>query len=88
MITIAVSKARTKLPDLIDKVDKLWQRFIITKKGEAKAVLMSAEEFDSWEETLFSMSHSYDEIKKGEKEVKEKRLFSYEQVVGRRQPNR
>lgn len=88
MTTIAVSKARAILPELVDKVDKLWQRFTITKKGEAKAVLMSAEEFDSWEETLFSMAHSYGEIKKGEKEVKEKKLYTFEQVVGRKQPGR
>jgi len=88
MTIIAVSKARTILPDLVDKVDELWERFTITKKGEAKAVLMSAEEFESWEETLFSMTHSYSEIKKGEKEVKEKKLLTYEQVVGRKQPGR
>lgn len=56
MDIIGATYARNKFLDLIDEVDAFLKRFIITKKGEPKAVLMSASEFESWEETLYTLS--------------------------------
>lgn len=56
MDIIAATYARNKFLDLVDEVDAFLKRFIITKKGEPKAVLMSADEFESWEETLYTLS--------------------------------
>ncbi len=51
MITISATQARANLYDLIDEVALSGKRVGITKRGETKTVLMSAEEFDSWNET-------------------------------------
>lgn len=48
---IAISDARAKLPDLVNKVSDNLDRFVITINGQPKAVLMSEEEIESLEET-------------------------------------
>lgn len=52
MMTLGVSQVRQNLPKLIDEIDARFERLLITKGGRAKAVLMSAEEFESWMETI------------------------------------
>ena len=54
MNIISISEARQKLPQLIDDVDARFERLYITKNGKAKAVLMAAEDFESWMETIAS----------------------------------
>lgn len=56
MDIIAATHARSKFLKLVDEVDKFLKRYIITKKGKPLAVLLSAEEFESWEETLYTLS--------------------------------
>ena len=50
--TIPATQARTKLKDLLEEVDDAKTRVIITKKGRAKAALISIDELEGWEETL------------------------------------
>ena len=51
-ITLPVSRVRRDLPALIRKVDDEFSRYIITINGAPKAVLLSYEEFEAFEETL------------------------------------
>ena len=48
---VAISDARAKLPDLVNKVSDNLDRFVITINGQPKAVLVSEEELESLEET-------------------------------------
>lgn len=48
---VSISDARANLPKLVDKVNKNLDRVTITVNGQPKAVLMSAEELESLEET-------------------------------------
>lgn len=57
MDIIAATEARSKFLQLVDEVDKFFKRFIVTKKGKPKAVIMSADEFESWEETIYTLSN-------------------------------
>ncbi len=52
MITIGISEARRRLPQLVDEIDARFERVSIMKGSKLKAVLMSAEEFESWMETI------------------------------------
>lgn len=72
MDIIAATHARSKFLELVDEVDKFLKRYIITKKGRPKAVLLSAEEFESWEETLYTLSHpqTMKAIREGERDWK------------------
>ena len=50
--TISITNARKKIFSLINDAHMSGAKYLITDKGHAKAVLMSAEEFDSWQETM------------------------------------
>ncbi|MBU1137240.1 type II toxin-antitoxin system Phd/YefM family antitoxin [Patescibacteria group bacterium] len=50
--TLPISEARNKIFKIVDEVQKRGAYYTITEKGRPKAVLMSAEEFESWQETL------------------------------------
>ena len=50
--TLPVSEARTKIFKIVDQIQKTGSYYTITEKGKPKAVIMSAEEFESWQETL------------------------------------
>jgi antitoxin YefM len=55
--TIAYALARSRFSSLIDNADHLSERFIVTKNGTPKAVVMGAEEYESWIETLELLSN-------------------------------
>lgn len=69
---IAAADARATFFDILEKASKLRAIFTITKKGTAKAVIMSADEFEEWAETLEVMSRSRTVrgIRKGLRELK------------------
>jgi len=54
--TLPITKARSKLTDLVDKADKLLQEFVITVNGKPTAVLLSVAEYESLKETADVLS--------------------------------
>lgn len=56
MKTIPLTEAKTQLSRLVDDVSRRDERVLITKNGRAAAVLLSADELESIEETLEIMS--------------------------------
>lgn len=56
--TISLKQLRPKLAEAIKKVDELYTRYLITKRGEIKAVLLSSDEMASLLETLEILSDS------------------------------
>ena len=69
---IAISDARSKLPQLIEKVDENLERFVITVNGKPKGVLLSLEELESIEETneILAIPGALEDIKKGQEQIK------------------
>ena len=63
---------------MIYEVGKLRQ-FTITHRGKTSAVIMSIEEFESWQETLDIMSNKAfaREIKQGMKEMRKNKLIKF-----------
>jgi prevent-host-death family protein len=53
---ISASDARTNFYDLVEKSNKNFSNFIITHKGTPKAVMISYESFESWQETMNVLS--------------------------------
>lgn len=66
---LPVTEARKRLLKLIDQVDEEYTRIDLTKKGKVKATLVSPDYLDSLEETIYSLQHSMEDIKKAEKEL-------------------
>lgn len=50
--TLPISEARKKIFKIAKEVQKPATYYTLTEKGRPKAVIISAEEFDSWQETL------------------------------------
>jgi prevent-host-death family protein len=52
MKTLSLSEAKMKLSALIESVKTTDEEVIITKNGSPAAVLVSPDEYESWQETL------------------------------------
>ena len=52
MKTLPLSEAKSQLSGLIEKVRLLEEQVMITRNGRPAAVLVSAEEFERWKETV------------------------------------
>jgi prevent-host-death family protein len=81
--TLSASRARSNFYTLLEEVANKLRRFTITRRGEAKVVLMHPDEVASWEETMDILADKklVAQILKSEKErklgetVSEKELF-------------
>jgi prevent-host-death family protein len=56
MTTIPVADARSHLSKLIDEATATHQRFEITRNGHRAAVLLSADDFDTLQDTIAVLS--------------------------------
>lgn len=83
---IAAADARSIFFEILEKVSKLRQVFTITKKGTARAVIMSADEFEEWAETLEIMASpkTVRGIKKGLKEFESGKYLKHGDVFKKR----
>ena len=52
MKILSLSEAKMKLSALIESVKTIDEEIIITKNGSPAAVLISSDEYESWQETL------------------------------------
>ncbi len=71
--TLSISQARKIIFDIAEEVQKPGVYYTFTEKGRPKAVIMSAQEFESWQETLEVMQEFPDlkkDIEETEKAVK------------------
>ena len=50
--TLPISEARKIIFDIAEEVQKPNNYYTLTEKGRPKAVIMSAEDFESWAETV------------------------------------
>lgn len=61
--TLSISEARKNIFDIVNKVQTPGMYYTFTEKGRPKAVMMSAEEYESWKETLEVM-RDFPDLKK------------------------
>jgi antitoxin YefM len=54
--TIPLTDSEPRLSDLVDRANEFLERFILTREGEAKAVLLAADDFEGLLETLDILS--------------------------------
>lgn len=89
MTILTVTEAKAHFLELIRDSDRRLERFLITKQGKPAAVVMNADEFEGWLETLEIMSDkkSLKELRKAKKELEEGKTKSFKEVVGRLQKN-
>ena len=79
--TISMSEARRRLFEVAENVQSPHTVFTFTEKGKPKVVMMSAENFESWAETLEVMSLFPDlrtENRQLQKAVADKSYFTWD----------
>lgn len=83
--TVSATDARAKLYDLLEEVEKLSKRVIITSHGKTKAVLVNADELESLEETLEVLRDrdAMASIERSKKDIKAGRLYTFKEVTGK-----
>lgn len=82
--TLPISEARKKIFKIAERVQKPATHYTLTDRGKPKAVIVSAEEFESWQETLEVMREFPDlakDIKKAEREYKRGDYLTIEKVL-------
>ena len=80
--TLPITKVRDNLKTLVDNANKRLDEYIITVNGIPAAVIISAAEYESWQETNDIMSDPtlLKAIKQGEKEIEEGKGIPWEEV--------
>lgn len=56
MRTVSISTAKAKLNELVDDAERTREHITLTKNGTPAAVMVSADEWESLQETLFWQS--------------------------------
>ena len=85
MKSITTTEAKKRLLELIRDSDESFERYLITRNGEPKAVLMSVDDYEGWVETLELMNsdEAMGEIKKARKELDAGKGISFEKILER-----
>ena len=51
-ISVALTELRPKLPSIMDRITKYFDRYVITRHGKPEAVILSEEDYEGMLETL------------------------------------
>ena len=81
-VTIPLTELRPKLPEVMDRVSKYFDRCIITRHGKPEAVMLSIEDYESILETLEIQSDKslMRRIKKAQRELEAGKGIPLEKV--------
>lgn len=80
-----LTEARKELSKIVDEVATMHEHVFITRQGKPEAVVMSAEEFESWQETmeLLSDPEAMAGIREGLRDIKAGRVKPLDEVLKR-----
>jgi len=85
MKTLPLSEAKSQLSGLVEEVRSLEEQVVITRNGRPAAVLVSAEEFERWKETIEVRADAalMKEIRAGLRALKTRkaRLYTLEELL-------
>ncbi len=81
---LSLSEVKAHLSSLVADLEKDDEELIITRNGRPSAVLVSADEYESWRETTEIRRNRalMREIKKGLRQLDKGRRFTFEEVFG------
>lgn len=82
--TLPANEARANFYNLIEETANKLRSFIITHRGKPKAVVISIDELESWQETLDVLTENPNIVKdiaKSRKEFKEGKTISLDELI-------
>ena len=79
---VPFTDARATLSDLLDLVEREQEHVVITRKGKPVAIVMSVDEWESWEETIDVLSdpEAMAQLAESEDDVKAGRVYTLDEV--------
>ncbi len=88
--TLPLSEAKARLSQLVADLEVNEEELIITRNGRPAAVLISVDEFASWQETREVQRDPalMREIKRGLRQLAKGQRFTFEEVFGEPLTNR
>ncbi len=80
--TVSLKELRPGLPQVIERVDRKLDRFVITRRGRPVAVLLGADDYESLMETLDILADpkAMAGLRKGEADIRKGRTSSWTDV--------
>lgn len=85
MKTMPLSEVKTKLSELVDAVERRDEVVSITRNGKPVAMIVSKEEYESWQETMDITrdANLMREIRKGIQSLKRaKKRYTLDELFG------
>jgi prevent-host-death family protein len=84
MEAISMAEARANLSEVVSRASSEGEKFVIHNRGNAKAVLMSIEEYRDIEATLEEMKdpEALRLLKKGNEDIAKERTRTVEEIFG------
>lgn len=81
---LSLSEAKAHLSRLVADLEKDEEELVITRNGRPAAVLISAEEYESWRETRLIRRNRelMNDIKKGLSQLEKGQRVTFEEVFG------
>ena len=81
---LSLSEAKANLSKLVADLEKQEEELVITRNGRAAAVLISADEYESWRETREIRRNRplMTDIKQGLSQLAKGQRFTFEEVFG------
>jgi prevent-host-death family protein len=82
---VPFTDARATLSELLDLVEREQEHVVITRNGKPVAIVMSADEWESWEETIEVLSDPelMAALERSEEDVKAGRLYTLDEAMKR-----
>lgn len=81
--TLSITNARKNIYQISDDIAKSSAIYTLTDKGKSKVIMMSVEEFESWQETLAVLEtfpNLKQDIKDAEKDLEEGKTVSIDDL--------
>jgi antitoxin YefM len=82
--TLTLSEAKARLSELVATVERTEEELVITRNGRPAAVLISADGFESWQETREIQRNPalMQEIKQGLAQLEKAHRVSFKEAFG------
>lgn len=80
--TLPITEARANLTTLVNRAHKRLDEYVITVNGKPAAVIMSADEYESWKETneILADKRLMKDLKEAEEDIRKGRVHDWEDV--------
>ena len=80
---ISITEARKNLFNIVQDVNTPDTSYILTERGRAKAIIMSVEEFEGWQETmelLYAYPNLPEELKEAKAQIKRGEFITLDEL--------